>query len=249
MNKQTEADLLVGGMQPLTLIDFPGRLSSVIFTQGCNLKCRFCYNKSLLAPCTCDYISWGRIIDFLKERQGFVEGVVFSGGEPCLQSGLLEAMNEVKELGFEIGLHTNGFFYNVIKKALNKGLLNFIAIDFKAPFEKYKSVCGSAIKECEYKKLVKTVVESGIRYELRTTVHPALLTDADVLKMGEWLADKGVSTYAVQKFRYGKALDLSLGPVFSECVSNETLNKLKGLFKNFILRSDEADSSESVKAA
>ena len=236
-------------MQPLTMIDFPGRLASVIFTQGCNLRCRFCYNRSLLGEKSADPLTWESVIDFLRDRQGFIEGVVFSGGEPCLQPGLLDALREVRELGFEAALHTNGFFPDTVEQALKERLLQFIAVDFKAPFDKYQAVTRQQIDEKAYGRLADILVTTGVKHEYRTTVHPGLLSDSDIMQMADWLCDRNVSNYAIQKFKYGEALDPSLPPVKSAWLQPATIFKLRSRFTGFILRSDDSDADSLKKAA
>lgn len=246
--KKGSDKILVGGLQPLTMIDFPGRLASVVFTQGCNLRCRFCYNRTLLGEKAADPLSWESVIDFLRDRQGFIEGVVFSGGEPCLQPGLLDALREVRELGFDAALHTNGFFPDIVEAALAERLLQFIAVDFKAPFEKYQSITRQPVDRVAYGRVADIIVAAGIKHEYRTTVHPGLLSDSDIMLMADWLEEKKISNYAVQKFKFGEALDQSLPPVKASFLQAATLFKLRSRFTGFTLRSDDV-SVDSLKQA
>lgn len=240
---------MVGGMQPLTLIDFPGRLATVIFGQGCNLRCRFCYNRSLLSATSNDMLPWAQVLDFLRDRQGFIEGVVFSGGEPCLQSGLLKAMTQVRELGFEIALHTNGFYPEIVKMALEQRLLHFIAVDFKAPFARYHEITGQPADEEAFTAVAEAIVASGVKHEYRTTVHPQMLKDADVMVMADWLASKKISNYALQKFKHGGALDQSLTPVNGSWLSPATILKIRSRFSGFEIRSDSSIDTALPQAA
>jgi len=247
MNKA--ADFVVGGMQPLTMIDFPGKLATVIFAQGCNLRCRFCHNTTLLADKPAEHLKWRQIIKFLKDRQGFIEGVVFSGGEPCRQESVLEAMAEVRELGFDIALHTNGFFPGIIEKAVEERLLKFAAVDFKAPFSDYSSVGGMAVNEKDFSRVAEILVDYGISHEYRTTFHPQILSEADLLKMSEWLVEKKITSYAVQQFRFGEVLDKTLSPVRGNWLSQATIIKLRSRFSSFCLRSEDAFENSSLKVA
>jgi len=235
-------------MQPLTLIDFPGRLATVLFLQGCNLRCRFCYNGSLLPATARDKISWSGIIDFLKDRQGFVEGVVFSGGEPCMQSGLLDAMAEVRELGYDIALHTNGFYPDVVARAIDMRLLQFIAIDYKGPLHRYSEITGATANETAFNRLTEIVVASGVKYEYRTTFHPRLISDREILEMADWLEARKVSSFALQKFKHGDAYDLTLPPVVGPWILNTTILKLKSRFADFTLRSDGNSDLQQLAA-
>lgn len=238
----------VGGMQPFTMIDFPGRLASVLFLQGCNLRCRFCYNGTLLPGIAREHIAWEAVINFLKDRQGFVEGVVFSGGEPCMQPGLLAAMHEVRELGYEIALHTNGFFPDVVEKAIEQRLLQFIAVDYKAPIARYGEVTGQSVSEKAFGRVAELIVASGIRHEYRTTFHPRLISEKELMIMADWLVEKKISSFALQKFKHGGAYDASLPPVIGPWILNTTLLKLKSRFANFTLRSDGSNDLQQIAA-
>jgi len=242
-------DFVVGGMQPLTMIDFPGHLATVVFAQGCNLRCRFCHNTTLLADKPVEQIRWQNIISFLKDRQGFIEGVVFSGGEPCRQSALLAAMTEVRELGFEIALHTNGFYPEILEEAVAKRLIKFVAVDFKAPLPDYQAIAGCAADEKSFARVAEILVESGVPHEYRTTVHPQLLKEADLIKMADWLSDKKISNYILQQFRFGDAFDKTLPPVKGHWLSASAIMKLRSRFTSFSIRSDSPIEELPARAA
>lgn len=247
MNKA--ADFVVGGMQPLTMIDFPGKLATVIFAQGCNLRCRFCHNTTLLADRPAEQLKWRQIINFLKDRQGFIEGVVFSGGEPCRQASVIEAMAEVRELGFDIAVHTNGFFPEIIEKAAEERLLKFVAVDFKAPFSLYPSIAGTNINEREFARVAEILVSYGISHEYRTTFHPQLFKETDLMNMSEWLLEKKISNYVIQQFRFGEVLDKTLSPVMGNWLSQSTILKLRSRFSSFCLRGENSTDQTILKAA
>ena len=230
--------ILVGGIQPLTMIDFPGKLASVIFVNGCNLRCRYCHNHDLLASGKSENTSWHEVIEFLKNRQGFIEGVVFSGGEPCLQEGIVDAMTEVRNLGFELALHTNGFFPNIVKKVLRRRLVSYIAVDFKASFNQYEKTVNAICNIESYKKTVELIVKSGINYEFRTTVHPDLISESEIVEIATYLKEIGVRKYVLQKFQYGRALDKSLAPISNYWLSESVFTLLKSLFADFQVRGD-----------
>jgi pyruvate formate lyase activating enzyme len=236
-------------MQPLTMIDFPGRLATVLFAQGCNLRCRFCYICSLLPASSPETIAWSQVINFLRDRQGFIEGVVFSGGEPCQQPGLMSAMEEVRELGYEIALHTNGYYPEVVNAALEKRLLQFIAVDFKAPFDLYEGITGTPMIEKSFAGLVDAIVASGVKHEFRTTFHPLLIGETDLLRMADWLAERKVCSYAVQQFKHGAALDNNLKPVNDNCLSPAALLRLRSRFLTFELRNGSGVERSLARAA
>lgn len=236
-------------MQPLTLIDFPGHLATVLFLQGCNLRCKFCYNRTLLPGIARETIAWSGIVDFLKDRQGFVEGVVFSGGEPCMQPGILKAIRQVREMGFAVALHTNGFYPEIVEKALQDRLLQFIAVDFKAPLERYGELTGQNADAEAFTRLADLIAANGVKHEYRTTVHPHLLKDADILAMADWLAEKKIKNYAVQKFRHGEALDQNLPPLNGFWLADTTIFKLRSRFSGFEVRGDSSNDKGLQNAA
>jgi len=175
--------------------------------------------------------------------------VVFSGGEPCLQPGLLDALREVREMGFEAALHTNGFFPDVVEQALDERLLQFVAVDFKAPFARYEEVTRQPSDQLAYERIAEMLVKTGVKHEYRTTVHPGLLSDSDIMQMADWLCDRKISNYAIQKFKYGEALDPSLPPVNAACLQPATILKLRSRFTGFTLRSDDTAADDLRKAA
>lgn len=242
----TKADFLVGGMQPLTMIDFPGRLATVVFAQGCNLRCRFCYNRTLLPDRAHEMIVWSSVIEFLKDRQGFIEGVVFSGGEPCRQEGFLSALEQVRELGFETALHTNGFYPEPVKTALKLRMLNFIAVDFKTSLSRYQEMGGQSLDADSFSDLLQHIAASGIKHEVRTTVHPEIVGENDILEMADLLEACKIEKYVLQKFQHGEALDKKLGATASLGLKNTIVRQLRGRFAEFEIRG-ENDSTFDLK--
>lgn len=226
----------VGGMQPLTMIDFPGRMATVLFAQGCNLRCRFCYNKTLLPDRAREMISWSSVINFLKDRQGFIEGVVFSGGEPCRQDAFLDALEQVRDLGFETALHTNGFYAEKVQTALNLRLLSFVAVDFKTSLSRYSEIGGEALPEDKFVGLLKSLVESGVKHEVRTTFHPQVVSEKEILEIADLLSELKIQKYVIQKFQHGEAFDASLPLLPNSELKQATLLKLRSRFADFALR-------------
>jgi anaerobic ribonucleoside-triphosphate reductase activating protein len=200
----------IGGFVPLTTIDFPHHLSAVIFCQGCPYRCHYCHNPDLIprknrknrqnnqAGNKFEY-SWQKIKDFLLTRVGLLEAVVFSGGEPTLQAGLLAAIIELKDLGFKIGLHTAGSYPNRLKQVLP--YIDWVGMDIKAPFDLYPTI--TTIPKSGQKALdsAKLVLASGVEYEFRTTVHPALLNPQQVSEIKDTLTGMGATVHKIQQFR------------------------------------------------
>ncbi|EKD82494.1 MAG: pyruvate formate-lyase activating enzyme [uncultured bacterium] len=158
-------------------------------------------------------------------------------------------MREIRELGFEVALHTNGYFPEIVEQALSERLLHFVAVDFKAPFDRYQSLTGQNADHEAFSRLADLLVTAGIKHEYRTTVHPGLLSDKDIMWMVDWLCEKKISSYAIQKFKHGEALDATLQPVTSACLQPATLLKLRSRFTSFTLRADDSDENGLQKVA
>ena len=191
--------LRVGGLTPLSTTDWPGMLAAVVFCQGCPWRCGYCHNPDLIPARGESEIPWDEVLAFLHRRQGLLDGVVFSGGEPTAQADLLEAMREVRALGFKIGLHTGGAYPKHLAALLP--LVDWVGFDVKAPFADYPRVTGAAGSGERALISVQQVLASGVDHELRTTVHPALLTDTELVSLGRDLAARGAKHYVIQGFR------------------------------------------------
>jgi len=163
----------IGGLQKTTLIDFPETVAAVIFTVGCNFSCPFCFNKDLMSGIT-SVISQKEIFNFLKERKGFLDGVVISGGEPTIQPDLIRAIREIREMGYKIKLDTNGSNPKVLEKLLQAKLLDYVAMDVKTALnELYAWTIRIPDFDLKlWKKSLQLLIDSGIEFELRTTIVP-----------------------------------------------------------------------------
>lgn len=172
----------IAGLQKVSLIDYPGKIAAVIFTQGCNLRCGYCHNPELVYPesfsATYPPID---ILDFLKFRRGRLEGVVVTGGEPTLQEGLADFLKEVKEMGYSTKLDTNGTNPFIVKSLLTQGVVDYIAMDIKAPLEKYTQLCAAFV---DTQHIVESITllenSSGIGYHFRTTFDQDNLSVKDI---------------------------------------------------------------------
>lgn len=226
----------IGGLQPFTTIDFPGKLAAVLFLQGCNLRCSYCHNPGLVEG-PGENLPWDSVWKFLKGRQGLLDGVVISGGEPTISPDLEEMMQDIKGLGFEVALQTNGCFPKRLEPLLDDGLLSFVAMDVKAPFARYHQVTrvgeGRSVRDS-----AEMLVKSGLPYEFRTTVHPDLLDDEAVLELAEELQGLGAQSFVLQKYQPGKVLDPRLPVPFSPYLIPETVNRLRSTFSTFSVRGE-----------
>ncbi len=166
--------LRVGGLEPMTTVDFPDRLAAVVFCQGCPMRCRYCHNPELLPRRGEIEIPWSDILAFLESRRGLLDAVVFSGGEPTQQRALPDAIQAVREMGFEIGLHTAGVYPKRLARLLPS--IDWVGLDVKALPEAYPGLTGMPGSGALAWESVRLVAASGVPYQLRTTVHPELMS-------------------------------------------------------------------------
>ena len=160
----------IGGLIKFTLIDYPGRVAAVVFTQGCNFRCRYCHNPELVYPHLLqEPMPQEEVMSFLRRRQGTLEGMVVTGGEPTLQPDLLDFLAAVKSLGYFIKLDTNGAKPDVLQAVIEKKLVDYIAMDLKAPLEKYAVITGVSCDVRVLQRSMKLIQDSGLEYEFRTT--------------------------------------------------------------------------------
>jgi len=200
--------LRVGGLTPLSTTDWPGMLAAVVFCQGCPWRCGYCHNPHLIPARGDSEIPWEDVLAFLRRRQGLLDGVVFSGGEPTLQAALPDAMRAVRALGFKIGLHTGGAYPRRLAALLP--LVDWVGLDAKAPFNDYARITGVDGSGERARSSLEAVLASGVAHEIRTTVHPALLADAEVVKLAQELSARGVKRHVIQAFRRQGCADAAL---------------------------------------
>lgn len=200
----------LGGLQKLSLIDYPGKLAAVVFTQGCNFRCRYCHNPELVLPEEyCPAIPEEEVTAFLKTRQEYLEGVVVTGGEPTVQEGLISFLDKIKRLGYLIKLDTNGSRPEVLKQLLSLRLVNYVAMDVKASLGRYREIINAPVPVERIKESIRAIIESGIPHEFRTTVVKALHSCRDLLEILPLV--RGARQYNLQRARLdGKILDKSL---------------------------------------
>ncbi len=160
----------IAGLQKLTLLDFPNKVASIIFTQGCNLRCPYCHNSGLIPFDSDDLISEEEVFSYLKKRKGVIDGLVISGGEPTVQSDLIFFIKRVKDLGLQVKLDTNGCNPDVLKKIIDENLVDYIAMDIKNTITKYKDVAGVNVQADKLKKSIELIKNSSIDHEFRTTI-------------------------------------------------------------------------------
>jgi len=190
-------------IQSISLIDFPNTLSAIVFTQGCNLNCPYCQNPELVS------VSRGKLsgVDALKHLSRIsdkIEGVSITGGEPTIQKDLVSFCSAIKDLGLKVKIDTNGSNPRMIRELLDRDILDYIAMDFKAPLHKYQQITRSNIRPDIILESARAIMDSSVPYEFRTTVARELLTLNDIVKISKILA--GARLYVVQKVRSIKTL-------------------------------------------
>ncbi len=192
--------MIIQGLQKLTLLDYPGKVACTIFTAGCNFRCPFCHNASLVInPQLNQNILMGEIFSFLKKRQGILEGVCITGGEPLIQEGIEAFMMEVKNMGYSIKLDTNGSFPKKLQKLVKAGLVDYVAMDIKNCPEKYGKTIGIDAYDIEnIMESVEFLKTGSVPYEFRTTVVREFHQKADFEEIGKWIA--GADKYYLQNF-------------------------------------------------
>jgi len=190
----------IGGFQKTSLIEFPGRLSCIIFVQGCNFRCPFCHNPELVLPEKFSpLLDPAKITAFLQRRKQYLEGVVITGGEPCLEGErLLSFAKGLKAMGYLVKIDTNGAFPDVIRKVIEGGLVDYIAMDVKGPPGKYEKLSGVKVNVRDIEESISLIKSSGLDYEFRTTVARELLAVEDFEDMGGML--KGARLHYLQRF-------------------------------------------------
>lgn len=213
MNGDPAKSLEVGGLTPLTSIDYPGELAAVVYCRGCPWRCRYCHNAHLVDPGAAgaddsEHIGWADVMAFLERRRGLLDAVVFSGGEPTAQSELAAAMAQVRALGFKIGLHTAGPYPERLIPLLP--LLDWIGLDIKALPEDYPLVTGVVGSGDKAWRSLRLLLDAGIPLEVRTTPMPGLDDRAYLQKLMQRLAEAGAIDYALQQCLPEHALDSAL---------------------------------------
>ncbi len=198
----------IGGLQKLTLIDYPGRLAATVFIIGCDFRCPFCYSPELVLPEKIK--NQPRILekdffDFLKERKGLLEGVVICGGEPTIHQKLPDFCKKIKKLEYLIKLDTNGSNPEMLKKLINEKLIDYVAMDIKAPKAKYSEAAGVKVNIKKIEESTDILKEGKIDYEFRSTVVPTILEKEDILKIAQWIGP--AKKYYLQNFRPEKTIN------------------------------------------
>ena len=221
----------IGGFQKTSLLDYPDQISAIVWTVGCNFKCPFCYNKNLVDG-NVELIPEEEVLSFLKKRKGMLEALSVSGGEPFLQKDIADFTANVKKLGYLVKIDTNGMYPEKIKELIDNKLVDYIAMDVKAPKDKYNTLAGVKVDISNIEKSIDIIKKSAPDYEFKTTFVPDLLKKEDIIKIAKWL--EGSKTYFLQQFKVNTPL---ISPVLEKRTPYpkeyivETFEEIKPYFK------------------
>ena len=218
----------IGGLQKLTLLDYPGRIAAIIFTQGCNFRCPYCHNPELVDPVLFRASTpEDDILRFLRTRTSKLQGVVITGGEPTIHQDLPLFLRSVKNLGLLIKLDTNGSNPVLLENLLSEKLIDYCAMDLKAPLARYAVIARGSFKVASIKDSMTLLEKSGIQHEFRMTYTESLFTAQDVLSTARLIRDG--STFHIQRFRKKRTLDGESAHWMEP--SEESLESLRSLIR------------------
>ncbi|MEA3323125.1 MAG: anaerobic ribonucleoside-triphosphate reductase activating protein [Patescibacteria group bacterium] len=224
--------MLISGVQKFTMLDYPEKVAAIIFTPGCNMRCRFCHNKEFVLPTEIkklqpSFISEKAVLNFLKSRQNKLDGVVISGGEPTVQPDLRQFIQKVRKMDFLVKLDTNGNLPNTIKELVNDELVDYVAMDVKTTLEEYPNLVGDLINTKNIKESIDFLKQGSVPYEFRTTVIDGIHTDAVIKEMAKLM--HGADKLYLQKFRPETTLD----PEFEnkKPISDDKMQEFITIFK------------------
>ena len=180
---------MIAGLQKMTLLDYPGKVACTVFLQGCNYRCPFCHNSELLPRKGEEFMTEEEFLSFLKKRQGLLDAVCVSGGEPTLYKDLPRLLKAIKDLGYLVKLDTNGSDPEVLKALVTDGLIDYVAMDIKNSPARYGETVGLSRVDMEaIEESIRFLLSDAVAYEFRTTVVAQLHDDASILEMGTWLS-------------------------------------------------------------
>ena len=224
----------IGGLIKNSTIDYPGKLSCGIFLAGCNFDCPYCHNPDLVKGCTgyAPEFDSDNVYQFIQKRRGFLDGVVISGGEPTLQDDLFELCRHIKKMGFPVKLDTNGSRPRVIKRLINEGLVDYIAMDLKTDPTLYTTYIKANCNASAILKSIEIIMESAIAYEFRTTCVKPIVTAAVIEKICRLVT--GARVYALQRFHKNRMLRPDFFKEINYEYSEDELMQLKAVAEPWV---------------
>ncbi len=224
----------IGGLLKNSMIDYPGKLSCGIFLSGCNFDCPYCHNPDLVKGCSGRSAEFdpANIYSFIKNRKGFLDGVVISGGEPTLQKDLFELCRRIKNMGFPVKLDTNGSRPRVIKRLIDEGLVDYIAMDLKTDPRSYATYIKSNCNTSAILSSIDIIMDSAIAYEFRTTCVKPIVTPTVIANISRLI--KGASLYALQRFHKSRMLHPDFFKEINYEYSDDELMQLKAVAEPWV---------------
>ena len=189
--------MIINGLMKLTLLDFPGKTACTVFFGGCNFRCPFCHNAALVLG-EGENISEEEFLNFLRRREGVIDGVAITGGEPLMREGMPDFMRRIKEAGFLVKLDTNGSYPERLREIIDAGLCDYVAMDIKSSPEGYDRVAGCTVPIDKVRESVDLLLEGRVDYEFRTTAAAGLVLPEDFDGIGKWIS--GAKRYYIQNF-------------------------------------------------
>lgn len=222
--------MVFGGLEKCTLIDYPGKVTCMVYTIGCNWRCPYCHNPELVDETVETRITEKEVLDFLSARKGMLDGLVITGGEPTMHDDLPGFMRKVKNLGFLVKLDSNGTRPAMLKEAIRKKLVDYIAMDIKSPMSKYSQTVARPVDIKAIRKSIDILKSSGIGYEFRTTVIKVLIAPEDFHEIGREI--RGADRYFLQRFIPTKVLN----PQFKKKVTynDEELRSFQEIMNKYV---------------
>lgn len=221
----------IAGLQKSSLLDYPSKIAAVVFTCGCNFRCGYCHNPNILTDSkSLNFLDEQEVLNFLQNRIGKLDAVVVSGGEPTLQNDLNRFLKEVKSMGFLTKLDTNGTNSNVIRNLVEQNLADYIAMDIKAPLNKYEVVTRTKTDIQKISESINFIMNCGLDYEFRTTIVKSQLSINDLKNIGELII--GAKRYYLQKFVANQTLDTSFAN--ETTYSDKEFSVIKSILENYV---------------
>lgn len=224
-------DLPIGGLQKLTLVDYPGHTAATVFTLGCNMRCGYCHNPELVLPEQfLPSIPVDDIFDWLATRTGKLDGIAITGGEPTMHDALEPFCREVSAMGFLVKLDSNGTQPDMLERLIDDGVVNFVAMDIKGPLDRYSEIAARPIDTQAIERSVRLLIDSGVEHEFRTTIVKSQLSLTDFETIGTLV--NGAQRYALQAFRPGK----TLSPQFSreQSYDESEMKSIQTIMNNYV---------------
>lgn len=201
--------MIIGGLQKFSCVDYPGKTCAILFTRGCNFRCRYCHNPELvISERYAKPIELEEVFRFLEARKGLIDGVCITGGEPTLHHDLPEILDRIKRMGFFVKLDSNGTRPDALQRVIDAKIADYIAMDIKAPPDQYRDIVGVNMSAEIIRRSIHIIINSGIDHEFRTTIVKELTTFDDLRAIAVEL--QGAQRYFLQRFIQSKACDASL---------------------------------------